>query len=164
MCVLLTGGIKLLILILFSLLFDFIIVYYLPFLGTIGLYFRPLLFISTCIIYLIVNNKKSYIKKYFLLFGLMYDLLFGKVYFLCLLIFYILYIIFSYLNNKLSNNVGLFILCLLMFILIRSFILAIVYSNYSIHLIVDEILYSLLLNVIYGIILCYFLGIKSKKA
>ena len=153
-----------LILILLSLIFDFIIIYYLPLLGLGGLYFKPLMFVSTCIIYLINNKKNKYIKKYFLFFALMYDLLFGKLYFLYLLTFYILYIIFLYLNSKLNNNIYLFVLCLLAFILIRSFILTLVYSDFSINLIVNEILYGLLLNVIYGIILCYFLGIKHNKA
>lgn len=146
-----------------TLVVDFIITYFLPLFIPISNYFKPLLFVSSSIIYLIINVKNKTKRRIFLLLGLIYDLIVGKLYFLYLLIFYLLYLEITCLYNKL-NRFLLFILSLVSFILIRSIILVILYDKISLFLIIKEVCDNLLLNVTYGIILFYLLGIKKKKA
>lgn len=149
--------------IILTLVVDFIITYFLPLFIPISNYFKPLLFVSSSIIYLIINLKNKTKRRNFLLLGLIYDLIVGKLYFLYLLIFYLLYLEITCLYNKV-NRFLLFILSLVSFILIRSIILVILYNKISLLLIIKEVCDNLLLNVTYGIILFYLLGIKKKKA
>ena len=129
---------------------------------------QPMLFISTLIIYLIRNNAKK--KTIYIVLGssLIYDLFFGNIYFLYLTIFIIIYILVTFVKIKFNNNtiidIILFIISLILFKVLKFFILSwIEYNIYSISFLLKDITSNLTINIIYGIILYYILGIKLKK-
>lgn len=151
-----------------SCIIDNTISYYLPLLPNVFQYLKPMFFVSGILIYMIVfsNNKKTlYIV---LITGLIYDLLFGSIYFLYLILFSILYIFITVIKKIISTNTFidliLFIVGLILFITLKFLILIWVnYYDYSLLLLLDEILSSLIINILYSIIVYYFLGIKFKK-
>lgn len=152
------------ILFIIALLLDFLLDYYLPLLGHYTVYLGSLLFISTAIIYLLCNIHKKNTKYYFLFIGIIYDILSSDIYFLHLLIFYIMYIELYYLNKRLKNKYFLFIIGIISYILCKYLILILVFKNYTVSFLINEIINNFILNVIYGVCLYYFLGIKKKLA
>lgn len=157
------------IIILLSLIIDLYLNYYLPFLPNVFFYLKPLLFITTMIVFIMLEYQNQ--KKLKFLFGIVivYDLLFSKIYFLHPFIFILLYKIISYLNQRWNNSflsfVAIFTLSLITFISIKYIILiGIGFINQSLSFLVNQITQFFILNVLYSIILYYFLGIKKRNA
>lgn len=155
------------ILFIISLIIDFIINYYLPFLPSFLIYLKPLLFISTIISYIIFfNNKKNMIKKISIII-ILYDLFFCNIKFMCILTFYILYFIITFLMRKIklsfSTYIFLFLFSLILYLSIKYLILVLTgISNYSIFFLLNQISYSVIFNVFYSLFLYYFFGLKKE--
>lgn len=147
----------------FSLIFDFLLMYFIPLLNHLFIYFSPLLFVSTSIVYLMHNLEKKGIKYRFLGLSILYDLAFGNIYFLYLLIFFILYIEVLCFSKVIRNYYILFIITIISFIFLKYLILLFSF-NYSISFLYTVILHNLTLNIVYGMVLCYLLGIKKKRS
>lgn len=155
-------------LLLITFLLDLILEYYLPFLPTFCIYFEPLLFVSSMIIYLITFYDKK--KCIYIVLGssICYDLFFGTIPFLYLFLFFILSLEISFIRNKINSyfftDLFLFTISLISFFILKYLILiGVNYSTYSISFLINQIYHHLSLNILYGIILYYFLGIKKKK-
>lgn len=150
-----------------SIIIDLLFCYLIPLFPPIFLYLKPNFFITISIIYIILNiNNLNKIK---ILFSIIFieSLLFEKNYFLNLLIFFILYLIISYLSNKTNKNkIILEIIFIISFILyfIIKWIILIIVSDYkfSISFIVNQILYNIPLSIIFSLIFYYFFGIKKR--
>lgn len=143
-----------------SLLFDFLLSYFIPLLNPVFIY-SPLLFASTVIVFLIynLNNKKT---KYYFYISIIYDFFFSNIHFVYILIFFIVYIEILYIGKSIKNKTLLFLIGILSFIFLKSLIILFLY-NYPISFLYTSILHNLTVNIIYGMVLCYFLGIKIKK-
>lgn len=169
MLVLLIGGIKLIFVFILTFYFDHLFQYYLPFLPTYFTYFQPFLFVSSVIVYLILFYSKKKIVYTIFLCGLLYDLFFGSVpfFYFCLFLFFYLEIAFiqDRINSYVFTDFVLFIISLISFFLARYFILGEIYQNVpSFSFFFLQILHYLPLNLLFGIIFYFFLGIKHKKA
>lgn len=144
------------IIIILSLIIDHYINYFFPMI-------KSLFFVSTLIVYLI-NNKKY--KKIVLISSCVYDIFFGKTYFLYLLNFYIIEKEIKYLTNKLNKcfitYILIYLISLIVFILLKYLILSILGYIY-LKFILKEIIIFLLINIIYSLILYFILGIKRKS-
>lgn len=157
-----------LIIIILSLILDIIINYYLPFLPSFFSYLQPLLFISTIIFFIMIEYRNKKKLRFLFIMVVIYDLLFNKIYFLYPIIFILLYRIIAYLKKRLNNSffsfIMIFILSLIIFISIKYMVLMILgITNKSLLFMYNQIIKILLLNIVYSIILYYFLGIKNKK-
>lgn len=157
------------IIIMLSLIMDLCFGYYLPFFSTFFTYFKPLLFITTGIVYLILEHQNKKKMKILLNSIIIYDLLFNKVYFLYLIIFILLYKVISYLNNRWNHSIFTFLVtlvfALIIFLTAQYFILiGINVIQKPVSFLLDQIITSLFLNILYSLILYYFLGIKKRKA
>lgn len=143
-----------------SLLFDFLLSYFIPLLNPVFIYL-PLLFTSTVIVFLIynLNNKKT---KYYFYISIIYDFFFSNIHFVYILIFFILYIEIIYIGKSIKNKTLLFLIGILTFIFLKYLIILFLY-NYPISFFYTSILLNLTVNIIYGMVLSYFLGIKNKK-
>lgn len=143
-----------------SLLFDFLLSYFIPLLNPVFIYL-PLLFTSTVIVFLIynLNNKKT---KYYFYISVIYDFFFSNIHFVYILIFFILYIEIIYIGKSINNKILLFLIGILTFIFLKYLIILFLY-NYPISFFYTSILLNLTVNIIYGMVLSYFLGIKNKK-
>lgn len=151
-----------------SLIIDLYLNYYLPFLPSFFSYLKPLLFITTIIIFIMLEYQNKKKIKFLFAIIIIYDLLFSKVYLLYPVIFIILYKIISYLNKRWNNTffsfTTIFMLSLIIFISMQYIILVgIGFINQSISFLINQILQSIILNVSYSIILYYFLGIKKRN-
>lgn len=143
-----------------SLLFDFLLSYFIPLFNPVFVYL-PLLFVSTVIVFLIynLNNKKT---KYYFYISIIYDFFFSNIHFVYILIFFVVYIEIIYIGKSIKNKTLLFLIGILTFIFLKYLIILFLY-NYSISFFYTSILLNLTVNIIYGMILSYFLGIKNKK-
>jgi len=148
------------VIIILSLLLDSLINYYFN--------IKTLLFISTLIIYLIRNLNKK--KTIYLILGssLIYDLLFSNIYFLYLTIFILIYLIITFIKNRLNKNIitdiFIFMINIILFNILKFTILSLIcHNSYSLSFLIDIILESLIINIIYGLIIYYILGIKLRK-
>lgn len=143
-----------------SLLFDFLLSYFITLLNPVFIYL-PLLFTSTVIVFLIynLNNKKT---KYYFYISVIYDFFFSNIHFVYILIFFILYIEIIYIGKSIKNKILLFLIGILSFIFLKYLIILFLY-NYPISFLYTSILHNLTVNIIYGMVLSYFLGIKNKK-
>jgi len=142
--------------------------YYLPFLTKFYTYLEPMFFVSFLIIYIIFYYKQSKSLYFVLGSSFIYDFLFGNILFLYTFIFLILYYIISFICRKIHRylfiDVIIFIGSLILFLFLKYLILLWVGYNYSIIFLLDQILYSIIINLVYGIIIYLFLGIKLRKA
>lgn len=98
-----------------------------------------------------------------------YDIVFNHIYFLNSTIFLLLYLIISYLNKRWNKSffsyLIIFILSLIIFLLTKYLILTGIGTlNKNLIFLITETSKSLFINVLYSIILFYFLGIKKRKA
>ncbi len=143
-----------------SLLFDFLLSYFIPLFNPVFVYL-PLLFVSTVIVFLIynLNNKKT---KYYFYISIIYDFFFSNIHFVYILIFFVVYIEIIYIGKSIKNKTLLFLIGILTFIFLKYLIILFLY-NYPISFFYTSILLNLTLNIIYGMVLSYFLGIKNKK-
>lgn len=143
-----------------SLLFDFLLSYFIPLFNPVFVYL-PLLFVSTVIVFLIynLNNKKT---KYYFYISIIYDFFFSNIHFVYILIFFVVYIEIIYIGKSIKNKTLLFLIGILTFIFLKYLIILFLY-NYSISFFYTSILLNLTVNIIYGMVLSYFLGIKNKK-
>lgn len=156
------------IVILLSFIIDLYLNYYLPFLPNIFFYLKPLFFVTTIIVYTMLEYQNK--KKIKLLFGMIviYDILFSKIYMMYSIIFIILYQIISSLNQKWNHSffsfIAIFILSLISFISMKYIILVgSGFINQPLSFLINQIIQLFLLNVLYSIILYYFLGIKKRN-
>ncbi len=152
-----------------SFLVDFWLEYYLPFLPDFFIFLQPMLFVTTVLSFLILKSKNKKILKLLFVSILIYDLLFSRIYFLRFIIFLFLYKMISYLkqywNFSFFSYIMLIILGLIGYLFLQYIILlGIGIIDYSISFLFRVVFHSLLLNVIYGMILYSFLGIKKRKA
>ncbi len=143
--------------------------YYLPFLPSNFTYFQPFLFVSSVILYLILFYSKKNIVYQILLSGLFYDLFLGSVPFFYFFLFLFLYLEISFIKDRINSYIFtdfvLFTISFISFFLVRNFILGEVYhSTYSFSFFFMSILHYLPLNLLFGMIFYFFLGIKNKKA
>ena len=143
-----------------SLLFDFLLSYFIPLFNPVFVYL-PLLFVSTVIVFLIynLNNKKT---KYYFYISIIYDFFFSNIHFVYILIFFVVYIEIIYICKSIKNKTLLFLIGILTFIFLKYLIILFLY-NYPISFFYTSILLNLTVNIIYGMVLSYFLGIKNKK-
>ncbi len=143
-----------------SLLFDFLLSYFIPLFNPVFVYL-PLLFVSTVIVFLIynLNNKKT---KYYFYISIIYDFFFSNIHFVYILIFFVVYIEIIYIGKSIKNKTLLFLIGILTFIFLKYLIILFLY-NYPISFFYTSILLNLTVNIIYGMVLSYFLGIKNKK-
>ena len=143
-----------------SLLFDFLLSYFIPLFNPVFIYL-PLLFTSTVIVFLIynLNNKKT---KYYFYISIIYDFFFSNIHFVYILIFFVVYIEIIYIGKSIKNKTLLFLIGILTFIFLKYLIILFLY-NYPISFFYTSILLNLTVNIIYGMVLSYFLGIKNKK-
>ena len=143
-----------------SLLFDFLLSYFIPLFNPVFVYL-PLLFVSTVIVFLIynLNNKKT---KYYFYISIIYDFFFCNIHFVYILIFFVVYIEIIYIGKSIKNKTLLFLIGILTFIFLKYLIILFLY-NYPISFFYTSILLNLTVNIIYGMVLSYFLGIKNKK-
>lgn len=143
-----------------SLLFDFLLSYFIPLFNPVFVYL-PLLFVSTVIVFLIynLNNKKT---KYYFYISIIYDFFFSNIHFVYILIFFVVYIEIIYIGKSIKNKTLLFLIGILTFIFLKYLIILFFY-NYPISFFYTSILLNLTVNIIYGMVLSYFLGIKNKK-
>ena len=143
-----------------SLLFDFLLSYFIPLFNPVFVYL-PLLFVSTVIVFLIynLNNKKT---KYYFYISIIYDFFFSNIHFVYILIFFVVYIEIIYIGKSIKNKTLLFLIGILTFIFLKYLIILFLY-NYFIYFFYTSILLNLTVNIIYGMVLSYFLGIKNKK-
>ena len=143
-----------------SLLFDFLLSYFIPLFNPVFVYL-PLLFVSTVIVFLIynLNNKKT---KYYFYISIIYDFFFSNIHFVYILIFFVVYIEIIYIGKSIKNKTLLFLIGILTFIFLKYLIILFLY-NYPISFFYTSILLNLTVNIIYGMFLSYFLGIKNKK-
>ena len=143
-----------------SLLFDFLLSYFIPLFNPVFVYL-PLLFVSTVIVFLIynLNNKKT---KYYFYISVIYDFFFSNIHFVYILIFFVVYIEIIYIGKSIKNKTLLFLIGILTFIFLKYLIILFLY-NYPISFFYTSILLNLTVNIIYGMVLSYFLGIKNKK-
>ena len=143
-----------------SLLFDFLLSYFIPLFNPVFVYL-PLLFVSTVIVFLIynLNNKKT---KYYFYISIIYDFFFSNIHFVYILIFFVVYIEIIYIGKSIKNKTLLFLIGILTFIFLKYLIILFLY-NYPISFFYTSILLNLTANIIYGMALSYFLGIKNKK-
>ena len=144
-----------------SLLFDFLLSYFIPLLNPVFIY-SPLLFASTVIVFLIynLNNKKT---KYYFYISIIYDFFFSNIHFVYILIFFVVYIEILYIGKSIKNKTLSFLIGILSFIFLKSLIILFLY-NYPISFLYTSILHNLTVNIIYGMVLCYLLGIKKKRS
>ena len=142
------------------LLFDFLLSYFIPLFNPVFVYL-PLLFVSTVIVFLIynLNNKKT---KYYFYISIIYDFFFSNIHFVYILIFFVVYIEIIYIGKSIKNKTLLFLIGILTFIFLKYLIILFLY-NYPISFFYTSILLNLTVNIIYGMVLSYFLGIKNKK-
>lgn len=154
--------------VLLSMIIDFLWQYYLPYFPVFCSYLKPLLFITTCLIFMAFESSNH--KKMKLLFGIsvIYDLLFSKIYFLRTIIFLILYQIIRYWkkhwNFTFLSFLFIIIISLIGFLTLQyTLLLGIGMITYSLSFLVFQILHSCLLNVLYSIILYSFLGLKKRS-
>lgn len=143
-----------------SLLFDFLLSYFIPLFNPVFVYL-PLLFASTVIVFLTynLNNKKT---KYYFYISIIYDFFFSNIHFVYILIFFVVYIEIIYIGKSIKNKTLLFLIGILTFIFLKYLIILFLY-NYPISFFYTSILLNLTVNIIYGMVLSYFLGIKNKK-
>lgn len=156
------------VLIILSWILDTFLHYHLPFLPSYFLYFQPLLLVTTLLTYLILENKNRQKLKTMAIIIIIYDFLFSKIYFLSFIIFFILYKIISYLKKRWNNSFFSFLILLILsinsFIIFKYLLLTVLnVINYSFSFLINEVIKSLILNILYGIILYYFIGIKKRK-
>jgi len=153
--------------IMLSYLLEVTLKYYLPFLTDFYMYLQPMFFVSFLIIYIIIYNKNK--DSFYFVIGncLIYDLFFGNVLFLYTLIFLILYHIIIFILKRISNymfvDIIMFILGLVLFLILKYIILLWTGYHFSIIFLLDQVVQSIIINIIYGLILYYFLGIKLRK-
>lgn|SRR5574344_935433 len=129
----------------------------------------PLTLLTSFIIiypYFCKDNKKYLI--YLIIAGVFYDLAYGDIYLLNVIIFPIMGLFISFLYDNLSTNTFTFILKLLLVVSIYRLVTYIVYlvfsvSHFNILLLFTSIYRSLLLNIIYGLILYLITNIISNK-
>lgn len=143
-----------------SLLFDFLLSYFIPLFNPVFVYL-PLLFVSTVIVFLIynLNNKKT---KYYFYISIIYDFFFSNIHFVYILIFFVVYIEIIYIGKSIKNKTLLFLIGILTFIFLKYLIILFLYNS-PISFFYTSILLNLTVNIIYGMVLSYFLGIKNKK-
>lgn len=155
------------IILLISIILDNTISYYFIYLPQVFLYLKTLFFISFILIYMIFFYKKKNTLYFVLVISIIYDLLFESIYLLNGLIFSLVYLIIYFMKSKFynskTNDVLIFILSLIMYIVFKYLILILVNNDYSIMLLINEIINSLVLNIIYGLVIYYFFGINSRK-
>lgn len=151
---------------LLSYLLEITLKYYLPLLINFSL--EPMFFISSLIIYILFYPKEKKIFYFMITSTLIYDLFFGNILFLYTLIFIIIYnmVLFIYkrFQNNLLTNMILFIMCLIVFFSLKYLILLLIGYVPAFKPIIIKMINSLIMNLVYGLTLYYFLGIKSKKA
>lgn len=153
---------------LLSYLLEVTIKYYLPTLNNLYIYLEPMFFVSFLIIYIIIYHKQKK-SLYFIIFStIIYDFFFGNVLFLYSLIFLILYYFINFIcsrfQNNLLTNIIIFIICLILFLLLKYITLLWIGYNYSLIFLLTQIQKTLIINLIYGLIIYCFLGIKLRKA
>lgn len=149
------------IIILVTILLDGIITNYLPYTYNNLSYYTPLLTLTILsIIYPYIKKKNFFI--YVIIIGLLYDLLYSNILllntFLFIIINYFIKLYYGYLSNNYVSNFFLIIFNVIIYetcLFITTYIL----GNHTI--IFDDLIYkishSLILNIIYGSAIYYFL-------
>lgn len=154
--------------ILLSLIIDLYLNYYIAILPNFFIYLKPLLFITTLIVLTIINYQKSKKVKTIFIILIIYDLLFGKVYFLYPIIFLILFKMISYLKRRLNDSffsfTTIFIINLITFIIIKYVVSSLIgVTNQNVLFLINQVSSYFILNVLYSIILYYYFKHKEKK-
>lgn len=150
----------------FSCLVDYLFSYFLPFLPPIFFYFKPCLFPSTLIIYMIFYHKQEQKKNLLITAVLLYDLFSYSANFLYPLVFYLIYFWITFLSSKVHlyfwNYLFLYLSSFILFLFLEDFFL---FPNLSSLSYFGGSLVSFLLpNTLFSIILYLFLRIKCKNA
>lgn len=149
-------------------LIDYLTGYYLPFLPVVFSYFQPQLFLTTLLSFFILKNKNKKLIKYLFLSIFVYDLLFGKIYFLKLVFFFFLYQILLFFQKKIHFCLVTYLIFMIfsfLFYYVCQYIILLEIGTigYSFIFFLQTISHFLIIHVIYSIILYYFLGIKGEK-
>ena len=153
-------------LILFSYLLEVILKYYFPKTGIFN-YLEPMFLVSFLIVYIMINYKKKNSLYLIITSTLIYDLFFGNIIFLYTLIFFILYHFIKFISKQLEPyfliKCLIFILSFILFFILKYLILLWVGYNYTITFLLNQIIHSIIINLLFGLIIYYLLGIKYRK-
>lgn len=154
-------------LVLFSYLLEVTIKYYLPNTGIYN-YLEPMFLVSFLIVYIIINHKKKKSLSMVIISTLIYDFFFGNILFLYTLIFLILYYFIRFISKHLEQyfliRTFIFIMSFILFFILKYIILLWIGYNYSIIFLLNQIIHSIIINILFGLTIYYVLGIKLKKA
>lgn len=149
-----------------SYLLEIALKYYVP-ANSLFLYLDPMFFVVSLIVYMILYYKKKKTLYFILGCCLTYDFFFGNILFLYTLIFLILYYITCFtckrIHNFLLTDFLIFIINIILFLILKYIILLWIGYNYPLTFLLNQIIHSITINLLYGLILYYFLGIKIKK-
>ena len=152
-----------------SLIFDGIIINYLPYLVNDLSFFTPMFtLISIFIIYPLYRKKEKYYFIALFILGIVYDLMYTNMLFFNATIFIIIGLFTKIINKNLELSILKNIIYIIFIIIIYEFVTAIILYIYNIVPIsIDKVLYkiihSIILNVIYGDILFLFIKVLPKK-
>lgn len=154
------------IIILISFFLDSILSNYFPYTSPYLSYFQPCLFVvSVVTLYYFVKKEKKFLRQG-LLFTVLGSLIFGNSLFLRITSFLLIYIFLKHFKKKYHNGVGIYSLSLIISIFIHFFnyyffIIMTKDTNITLYLLGNQIIHSILLNLLIGIIFYLFLGIKK---
>lgn len=156
------------IIVILSYILEINIKYYLSFFNNYFVYLEPMFLISFLIIYIIFYHQKKNSFYFVIISSIIYDFFFGNIPFSYTLIFLILYYIISLINKKIHQyfliDMLIFVSSLILFLILKYFVLLCIGYKYSIIFLLNQIFNSIIINLIYGIIIYSFLGIKLRKA
>ena len=108
--------------------------------------FSPLFVLISLIIFYRYNRKKTLMIT--IIVGIMYDLIFSKLFFINIFIFYIIFLCYNYLKKKININYILTISIILYRLIFYIFLIFINY-NIPIYLLIKSIISSIPINFIY---------------
>lgn len=154
-------------LLIISLILDLFLNQYIPYQPFDLTYFQPMFLVTSLFIYsYFFGMKKNSIFRVVIM-AILYDLLFGSIYLIQIALFLLVFYMVKFVIRRVSKNFFTFILMLVMsltiYMVVQHLLLIIIgYKGITISMLYYQITHSLLINVIYGGILYYLLGIKLK--
>ncbi len=153
-------------LILFSYLLEVTLKYYFPKTGIFN-YIEPMFLVSFLIVYIMLNYKNKNSLYIVITSALIYDFFFGNILFLYTLIFLILYYFIKFISKQLEAYFMIkclvFVLSFISFFILKYLILLWIGYNYTITFLLNQIIQSAIINILFGLTIYYLLGIKYKK-
>lgn len=154
------------ILILISFFLDSVLSNYFPYTSPYLSWFQPCLFVVSIVtLFYFVKNEKKFLRQG-ILFTILGSLIFGNSLFLRLLSFLLIYLFLKKIKKKYRNGTGIYSLSLIISLVIHYFSYYIIIllakdSNITLSLLGNQIIHSILLNLLIGILFYLFLGIKK---